>query len=224
VLKSSEPYFAGNTPRWNTPSYDVLARNVGLAAADPTLDSSVVFNDLGVTTTDAAGREREIVNNALGQTIRSYEIDDSSGGLAITQFDYSVVGNLERTSKYTLGGGSSEIAKTVATYDYDRLGRRLEMNDPDLGLIDTVYNSVSEVIQEQTPRLRAYSSSLYREMAYDKLSRLIERTDPTDDLSDVITTAYEYDDTYVSGVGIGRLTSETITDENSIVTFDRAYY
>jgi len=224
VLKSSEPYFTGNTPRWNTPSYDVLARNVGLAAADPTLDSSVVFNDLGVTTTDAAGREREIVNNALGQTIRSYEIDDSSGGLAITQFDYSVVGNLERTSKYTLGGGSSEIAKTVATYSYDRLGRRLEMNDPDLGLIDTVYNSVGEVIQEQTPRLRAYSSSLYREMAYDKLSRLIERTDPTDDLSDVITTAYEYDDTYVSGVGIGQLTSETITDENSIVTFDRAYY
>ena len=34
--------------RWNSPSYDVLARNVGLVAADPTLDSSVVFNNLGV--------------------------------------------------------------------------------------------------------------------------------------------------------------------------------
>ena len=55
----------------------MLARNVGLVAADPTLDSSVVFNNLGVTTTDAVGREREIVNNAWGQTIRSYEIDDS---------------------------------------------------------------------------------------------------------------------------------------------------
>ena len=224
VLKTSEPYFAGDTPEWNTPSYDVLARNIGLAAADPTLDNSVDYDDLSVTSTDAAGREREVVNNALGQTIRSYEIDDSSGGLAITQFEYSVVGNLERTSKYTLGGGSTEIAKTVATYDYDRVGRRIEMDDPDLGVIDTVYNSVGEVIQEQTPRLRAYSSSLYREMAYDKLSRLIERTDPIDDLSDVIITTYEYDDTYVSGVGIGQLTAEYITDENSVVTFDRVYY
>src|SRR5690606_25839890 len=93
---------------------------------------------------------------------------------------------------------------------------------PDAGLVEYAYNSLGELVSQQTPRLREYSSSLVLELEYDVLGRPVTRTEPTDDFGGSLTTTWSYDSTSGSNAGIGQLTQETLSG-GSQPAFSRSY-
>jgi RHS repeat-associated protein len=215
VQQTSEPYFEGQTPTWNTPAYDVLNRAVGVTAADATESTTTDYDAFTVTTTDAGGRRNRLISDALGRAIRAENLNASGVTLAVTQYLYDKAGNLTTVQKRT--AGDALIPNTVITNTFDRLGRRLTTTDPDFGAgangrVDFIFDSMSDLRQQQTPRLRAQSATLYTEFDYDRLARLTVRRDPSTSLTQTVTSTFTFDEVPVGcEAGKGQLTTEAIS-------------
>jgi RHS repeat-associated protein len=210
AYQTSEPYYAGQTPTYNVTTFDVLGRPTAVSAADPTESGTIAYDGFTVTTTDAGGRIQRVIADALGRPTRSEEKNAAGVMLAITQLTYDTAGNLWKTQKRT--PGDSLIGNTLTTNVHDRLGRRTQTTDPDAGLIRYTYDSFGDLRKEQTPRLFAQSASLYRELDYDALGRLVTRRDPSTDLLTTVTSTFTYDQVPAGcEAGKGQLTSEAIS-------------
>jgi RHS repeat-associated protein len=216
VQQTSEPYYETQTPTWNTPAYDVLDRAVGVTAADATQSTTTDYNGFTVTTTDAGGRQNRLISDALGRAIRTENLNASGVTLAVTQYLYDKAGNLTTVQKRT--AGDALIANTVITSTFDRLGRPLTTTDPDFGAgangrVDFLFDSMSDLRRQQTPRLRAQSATLYTEFDYDRLARMTTRRDPSTNLTLTVTSTFTFDQVTPAGceAGIGQLTTEAIS-------------
>jgi len=58
VARRSAPCHAGEAIRWDTPTYDVLGRSTGLAAADATQSQTTSYDNFEIKVTDPAGTVR----------------------------------------------------------------------------------------------------------------------------------------------------------------------
>ena len=219
VKRSSQPYYdvTNETVHWNTPDYDDFNRIVGFTAADETENRTTDYDGFVVTSEDALGRQIIQTRNAIGQVIKMEDQFQTA-----TTYEYDQVGNLVKVKPD--GNTALEVVNT-----YDRLGRKTSIDDPDAGLTEFTYNALSELVEQETPRLSAASRKL--ELSYDKLGRLVERLEPHIDgsgnihASDTLTTTWSYDDTTVTNnLGIGKLHQEKL--ERSDITpplFTRTY-
>lgn len=155
VIKTSEPYFRGETAQWNMMEYDVVGRVVKETRANGAA-SSFSYNGLTVSTTDP-------LNHTSSKT---YDLN----GHLITSTD--ALGN-SVTFKYDVNGKCTETAgpRTTIRVEYDKLGNRTKLEDPDLGTIEYEYNSFGEL----TSQTDSYGETTFE---YDQGGRLLQECRP----------------------------------------------
>ncbi|HED52094.1 MAG TPA: hypothetical protein ENI83_00930, partial [Gammaproteobacteria bacterium] len=183
-IQVSEPYFTGDTPAWTTTSYDLLNRSeVITSPLGKTMRMSygIVLDTLAtVDTLDGVSGATTERRNAIGQLRR---IDDRLGGTI--NYAYNAVGNLETTT---------DPAGNIVQLGYDIRGRKISMNDPDMGNWTYAYNGFGELVTQTDAKSQTVT------MRYDTLGRMISRSEPEG------TSTWLYD---TAANGTGKLARET---------------
>ena len=144
--------------------------------------SIVTYAGLTTATVDAEGRERERTVNVMDRLRFAREHDGTAW--RTTTFDYDSLGN-------TLS--VQDPAGVTANMTYDIAGRRLTMNDPNMGNWSYAYNAAGELTSQTDAK------SVTVTMTYDALGRIKTRSEPEG------TTTWTYDGSG-HGPSLGRLT------------------
>jgi RHS repeat-associated protein len=216
VKRTSQPYYAGESVHWNEPAYDAFNRVIGLAAADATQSTSTDYDGFTVTVTDALGRASTQVRNAVGQVT---EVEDALGNRMT--YAYDTAGNLTAITKAV---EDLDGLENTVFHLYDRLGRRIETEDPDAGLIAYRYDALGQLREQTTPTLRDELQT--QTLSYDLLGRPVERVEPDFAGSTaILTTVWTYDATAGGNLGIGQLTKEELFHSAETgARFSRSYH
>jgi len=177
--------------------YDVLDRQVKTTFpyfnengvnATQTQDYSV--DSLGrseVISTDTKGRATSAFSNALNQTIEIRYVNGTS-----LRSEYNSQLQLARTI-------DAAAIPNVTEIEYDRLGRRISLDDPDLGLSTYSYNDFNELATKTDAKQQTITYE------YDPLGRVVEQTVPVVEGSGGVST-WVYDE---GDNAIGQLSSVT---------------
>jgi RHS repeat-associated protein len=154
--------------------YDELARVTartrpedGEGAGYGTAVASAGFEERTVTTTDDMGRTQRIVENEVGRVVRT-ELRNDAGQWVPTTFTYHPWGLVESVVRRD---GAGEASQTV-TAEYDSLGRRTKLVDPDAGTTTFAFNGFGDVREETDGNGRVTT------YVRDALGRVTERRDP----------------------------------------------
>lgn len=182
LIRTSEPYYSGATVCWNYNDYDSSGRLVAQtdAAGHTTLYS---YNGFTTTTTDPL-RHRIIRQTDInGNLIRSVDNDGNT-------IDY----------QYDVDGHCTQLTgpRTTVRMEYDLMGNRTLLDDPDIGIVSSVYNAFGELVSQTDSK----GTTTY---AYDQRGRVITEQRPD------VTVTTVYDTNY-----IGAVTSQSASNGTSI--------
>lgn len=179
IKEQSNPYFASFSGVYATPSqtvnrtiydYDQLDRVINITNADGTIKSiSYVKGNISVYDENNNRRDYEIDGFKRIIQVREYKDNDTYK----TNYNYDSADNIIKIT---------DALSNIITYSYDTLGRKIGMNDPDLGIWNYTYDKAGNLIQHTDARNKSIR------FAYDSLNRKISE----DDLS-LITISYIYD-------------------------------
>jgi YD repeat-containing protein len=140
VTKVEQPTVAGTAV--TTISHKGLETVATEDGQDVTVDGAP-SKQIRTTLLDGVGR---VVESRTGAP------DGGTSGALVTRYRYGALGLATRVER--LGGA----ATVVTTMSYDKLGRRLVVEDPDTGRAETTYNAYSDVITETAPGIaRTYT-------------------------------------------------------------------
>ncbi|MGS2716851.1 SpvB/TcaC N-terminal domain-containing protein [Eionea flava] len=186
----SRPYFSGDHTYWAISEYDVLGRvtKVDEPSAHGTRTMAETrYNGLEtVVISGEEDREKLVRTNAIGQTIyREEELG------SYVEYTYTADGNLKTT---TVAGDSD----TTVTLYYDAFGRKIKMDDPDMGIWTYDYNAYGQLISQTDAKGQTTI------MEYDILDRMIARYD-----GDGGMTTWEYGSLNAPAGSRGKLLNET---------------
>lgn len=193
VYRVSEPYFVGDSITWNTTSFDALGRVTQINAADNTNDSSLSYDGFKATLTDVNNRQSSSRTDVRGAIV---EAIDRAG--TKTQFAYNAAGL--RTSVTNAVGLTKQFS---VHYQYDRLGRMTQQDDPSHGIYTYEYDALGQKLKEVSPKMYAAAQSV--QFQYDLLGRMTSRTEPEG------TSSWSFDNVAGGNIGIGRLHQESMT-------------
>ena len=225
VKRQSTPHYLVENRYWIVNEYDVLGRP--LSVSTPTENDPIVtsmsYHGLDETTTvessnPSAMLETDITSqsavrkkNVLGELI---QVTDALNG--IVKYTYYAEGLINTTETIAHADGGNEASgignPVVIDLDYDELGRKTSMNDPNKGDWNYDYNGFNELIAQYDANGNAVL------MDYDKLGRLIKREDWRDPTSDNEPSDLELEGNTVwsfdtARVGLGKL--DSIQDSES---------
>lgn len=224
VLRKSEPHNNTGQLYWTEFYYDILGRVIGTdlpGVTSPTsqaYDVVVSYEGLNTTTYNPLGQTKQETKNVLGELTDVYDAGDSAdysdlGDRGHIAYSYYPDGNLKTVTHL---GNENDSFQVAVTMTYDKLGRKKTMNDPDKGFWQYSYNAYGELVSQQDAKGQVTA------MAYDKLGRMISRTDTCSAASDNCaagqtegSTIWTYNNTSV-GEGIGQLESVVDSDSNYI--------
>lgn len=169
AIRVSHPYYY-SPEYWTSTEYDMLGRALSIsvpASEEPFAVSTIVYDGLTATTTNPDGQTKRETKNTFGQLIKVEDnVHDEDNTYAYIRYAYNIEGNLTTTTVHKAEGG------TVVTYlDYDRLGRKTSMDDPDKGHWEYRYNAFGELTYQQDAKLQVVRNT------YDKLGRITSRID-----------------------------------------------
>lgn len=218
VSRESQPFFTGDEIHWKSYEYDALDRpvrtllpyssyrhDVAEVTYEYLFDNTLGFSQRNMM--DEEGRTTKSYADALGKIRKVTNAADKS-----MIYDYYSDGSLKRTI---------DAANNQIMLGYDIIGRRISLDDPDLGLSTYRYNSFGEL----TAQLDAKANAEITESAkmakaitlqYDLLGRLTQRTVPAiaaDVTNSGGTSVWTYDSLSIdgssitNGAGIGALAS-----------------
>jgi RHS repeat-associated protein len=188
VARKSLPFYSNATPQWATVIYDALGRVTTTVRPDNT-QTSVSYNGLTTSTTNALGQTQSTVRNSQGQTVRVTDAAQS----ALTYL-YDPFGNLTKTI---------DPKGNTVTLSYDVRGRKIQMSDPDMGIWKYDYDALGQLIR-QTDAKNQVST-----MSYDKLGRMTKRSEPD------LVSQWIFDN---CTKGVGKLCQSTTDNGYSQVT------
>lgn len=181
LARASAPYVTKgllatvpSTAKWTSYSaYDALGQAHAVTQPDGgSLTVTTTQNNLGLKTElkehiiKSSGVEDRIssrIENALGQVVQSL---DSLGNYV--DFTYDAQGNLRSTLV-------NNSLNTLVSLDYDIAGNRIYIDDPDTKKIDFDYNGFGELRRQLWQKGTA--NQKYMVFDYDKLGRVVQRTD-----------------------------------------------
>jgi RHS repeat-associated protein len=206
-VRSTKPFFlatnstlttGGNNVGLTQTEYDFLGRPKAVYVSDPAnpgnpeVDfgaggrrpaavTTMAYNGLESTVTDAAGNTRTELKNADGKVVR---ITDARGATLVHHHD--AFGNLILTED-ALGNKIS--------VQYDLRGRKVRLEDPDAGVTAYCYDALGQLKAQQTSNMRgghgasscptaasdgtaAVAVGGWSTLAYDRMGRLTQRIDP----------------------------------------------
>ena len=180
VAADGSPSLSATTPCNSRASvvsaYDVLGRVTKITNPDNGIINKTYS---GLTTTTSNPRNSAWlateVRNALGEVISTQDPADTNAGLLVTN-DYDAAGNLRHVTR---NAGNGNIVTEV---QYDPLGRKLKVIDPDAGTTTFAYNAVGDVITQTDAKGQTITQK------YDAVGRRWQRT-----TSDGITDTWSYD-------------------------------
>ena len=179
IVEQVDPFFLGEEKHTTLLDYDILNRLTRTDFADSSY-SEIIYNGTSSTHTNRIGQSKTIVKNALGLDRQATDFDGTS-----VVFSYWPFGELKTTQV----NGDSD---TDVTIDYDTLGRRTQLFDPNTGIMHFTYNPLGLLASETDAKGQV------TRYAYDKLDRQTHRTD------DAIGTARTHRWTYdAAAYGIG---------------------
>ncbi|GFE60790.1 toxin TcdB middle/N-terminal domain-containing protein [Geobacter sp. AOG2] len=162
VKNQSNPYLADNSLNYSTPdttkptvsyTYDTMGRPTRVTNPDGTTVIRL-FDHWIVAETDENGHDKSYVFDS-GQRLKQV-VEYSDDANFTTNYLYSPLGELKQISDH-LGN------KT--TINYDTLGRKIQMNDPDLGAWSYGYDRVGNLTSQTDNR------GLTTRIQYDELNR-----------------------------------------------------
>jgi RHS repeat-associated protein len=139
-------------------------------------ESTIAYDGLTVTRTDARTNIRSEIYNGLGKLAKVID-----AGANTTAYRYDPFGNLRRTI---------DALGNQIVVGYDRLGRKTSLSDPDLGNWTYGVDPLGQTYQQKDARSKLTT------FAYDELGRLTSRVEP--DLS----SSWVYD---TAATGVGKL-------------------
>ena len=192
-------------------TYDPMGRVITKTNPDGTY-SSIVYNQWTSTTTDENGHMQQSIVDAFGHLVQKQEYTGADGRspnypaspyalYATTNYSYDPKGNLLSVT---------DNKNNVTTITYDNLGRKIAMNDPDMGNWQYGYDGNNNLIWQGDAKKQVIS------FTYDALNRLKNKTDaitgPIVNLPNLplqpatFNVNYNFDDPTQS-FGIGRLGS-----------------
>jgi len=208
VLRTSLPYFDGlGSPLWKTYAYDVLNRMIRTDNPDGTR-LLACYDDWVMVTIDASNHRKRETHDAAGRLLR---IDEYTGTVtscdvsmgtpyATTTYSYDRLGNL--TLVTDAKGNQTQM-------QFDTLGRKVAMKDPDMGSWTYVYDDANNLTQQTDA---AEETTYYK---YDALNRRLQKDFCLEKLLGQGDVVYTYDG--ATSNGIGRLT--TVLDAAGTTTF-----
>ncbi len=224
VRKVSEPYFAfgpnstgveaasTGSIYWTTTSYDVLDRPISIQHPNNTV-TTMSYNVRTTTTTNPKSQTRVEVKNPLGEVIRVTDNLNSS-----VCFTYDTFGNLQTTGKSS--AANCDFVQTTQTLVFDDLGRKISMNDVDMGAWSYSYNAAGELTKQVSPRGQCTINK------YDVRGRIFARAD----YSNAACSTIEHNASWVfDTLKPGLLTSEvagnsysgvSTSNQSKILTYD----
>lgn len=189
VARKSLPeidYGGGVTPYyWTEYAYDASGRVVSENSSSTGL-TTYTYNGLLVSVTNALNQTTEEYKNSLGQTLWAKDDDGK-----LINYEYDSHSNLTKVT---------DPSNNVVINTYDAYGRKLTMNDPDMGLWKYSYNVLGELVAQWDANTN-HSGTATVSILYDDLGRMVSRTEAEG------TTTWTYD---AATKGVGKLTSESM--------------
>lgn len=170
AFQASAPYFSGDIPLWTTQEFDALGQVTRMEAPGDRITENT-YTGLITTTHNARQQETSAQVNMLGQQINATDARGNS-----LSYTYKASGTLATIS---------DFAGNVTSFTYDVLGNRTQVNDPDLGIINSRHNAFGEVVWQQS------ASGYETTFTYDVLGRATQRKIKKG--SDEETTTWLYD-------------------------------
>lgn len=183
-------------------TYDDRGRPASMESWDSAygvLTSSFAYDGLCTTITDPDSKQTKQKKDQLGRIIEVTEFGDV-GAQYVTAYDYNAAGDLLMVT---------DAAGNISEMEYDSLGRKAGMIDPDMGIWSYTYDPNGNLLTQTDAKGQITT------YAYDALNRITSKTYSTSD-PDV---AYLYDSVAIPN-GKGRLYS--ITNGN-VTTLCNAY-
>jgi len=123
-----------------------------------------VYDGLVTTAIDANGHQKRFTNDVWGQLVQVKEFEGTYPGAtlyATTEYEYDALGHLIEVT---------DDADNVTTMEYDGLGRKEAMDDPDMGHWEYRYDDAGNLTKQLDARGQA--TCFY----YDELHRLEGKT------------------------------------------------
>ncbi len=232
AVKQSVPYSASNgsgytatnfaTVDYTSTTYDIRGRTVTATATD---GSEVNYETVQVwvsnqlvtqnTVTDDLGRSSVTTNDIRGRVVEVKNLDDAQAqiGPSLT-YTYD-----DRNLLLTATKGTGQDATTI-TLTYDATGRKLTMDDPDLGSWEYAYDDLGNLVRQEDGL--GQNTCMY----YDDMNRMTGKyyngTSETCPSSPTMHLSYTYDETAGGNKGIGAMTSmDDLTGSTDWVYDDR---
>jgi RHS repeat-associated protein len=191
---------------WSQSYFDERGRVIETESPDSTYGSvSVTFDYNGLETTviDPDNKKKREKKDYLGRLIQV--VEDPGGLNYVTTYEYNAAGDLLTVT---------DAAGNITEIEYDTLGRKLNMTDPDMGYWQYTYDANGNLKTQTDAKGQVTTFS------YDALNRVTNKTyTNTAPESATNSVAYTYDDPSVPN-SIGRLTQVT----NGDVTTDYDEY
>ena len=202
IKESYFPYFVNASSHYEIPTYttahttfnyDCLGRLIQSTNPDLTY-STINYSDWVITRTDENSHYKTEYYDAYGKVIK---IEEHNGTQAYTTtYEYDTQGNLTRVT---------DNQGNITQIWYDSLGRKIKMDDPDMGVWTYEYDGVGN-LKKQTD-----AKGQVLEFTYDSLNRLTGKQANGQTL-----VIYQYDDATKTNC-IGRLSK--ITDLSGSTEF-----
>ncbi len=218
----SHPYYEDDVETdvlWNVYTYDPFTEKVETAT---TTDFVNTANDIVITTTyeprkqivtDARDRETTRETNASGDLKISI---DQAGN----EVEYFYHNNLKVEKIITVGLETAGAHELII--EYDVLGRKQSLNDPDYGVSTYTYNALGDILQEINPNGKIIN-------IYDDYGRIYSAeyydASPTSKLYQRIITTYndvefDIDDPNTYGWGEIKNIKEDLSNQELIFNYD----
>ncbi|OQW92331.1 MAG: hypothetical protein BWK78_01985, partial [Thiotrichaceae bacterium IS1] len=154
-----------------TTEYDVLDRSIRVTLPDNTStttgygfgnDRNGVLQFL-TRVVDANGIPKESYRD-IGENITSVkEFNNKGSEILWTSYEYDPLGQIVKVW---------DNVNNLTQATYDNLGRRTTLNNPDTGLVETFYDSASNVVKKVTPNLRAQGGAILYDYEYTRLNSI----------------------------------------------------
>ncbi|HNR90759.1 MAG TPA: RHS repeat-associated core domain-containing protein [Spirochaetota bacterium] len=210
VERQGQPVFRPGSENGYTPvsaekptvnTYDVVGRKTRIAFPDGTSISNFYGfeeNMFLTRTTDQEGKIKKVLKDVQGQIVAVKE----GPGEDETNYEYNPMNEIERVIDADLN---------VTEIDYDNLGRRISINNPDAGLVEYNYDQAGNLIRKITPNLRRDGKYIRYIYYFNHLERI--------DYPGMANTYYTYGSPGADGNGAGRI----VAVDNGVLREKRAY-
>lgn len=168
-----------------TIAYDAMGRAVQTTNPDGTY-ATVIYDDLTMTAIDENGHKQSSTVDAYGRLVQKQEYIGADGRspyyptqayslYATTNYSYDSEGNLIQVQ---------DALGNVTTISYDALGRKIAMDDPDMGYWEYSYDPAGNLIWQKDAKNQVVT------FTYDEVNRLVNKTDGA-----ALNVNYTYDAT-----------------------------